>query len=123
MLTGEVPAAAEVAAAKAAHVPAAEAGEMTAAELAAAEAAHVAEVSAGEMTAAELAAAEAAHVAEVSAGEMTAAELAAAKAAQVAKFRRGNEPRRRGKRSHGGSRGRSRWWKRPPPTKTGPPNP
>ena len=57
----EVPAAAEVAAAKAAHVPAAKA---------AAEAAHVAEASAGEMTA-ELAAGEAAHVAEVSAAEMS----------------------------------------------------
>jgi uncharacterized membrane protein YphA (DoxX/SURF4 family) len=66
VLTGEVPAAAEVAAAKAAHVPAAKA---------AAEAAHVAEVSAGEMTAAELAAAEAAHVAEVSAGEMSPASM------------------------------------------------
>jgi hypothetical protein len=73
----EVPAAAEVAAAKAAHVPAAKA---------AAEAAHVAEVSAGEMAATELAAAEAAHVAKVSAGEMTAAELAAAEAAHVAEM-------------------------------------
>ena len=54
----EVPAAAEVATAQAAHMPAAEA-------------AHVAEVSAGEMTAAELAAAEAAHVADVSADEMS----------------------------------------------------
>jgi hypothetical protein len=83
----EMPAAAEVAAAKAAHVPAAKAtaeaarvadvsaGEMTAAELAA-EPAHVAHVSAGEMTAAELAA-EPAHVADVSAHEVTAAELAA----------------------------------------------
>src|ERR1700722_18465383 len=100
MLT-EMPAAAEVAAAKAAHVPAAKAsaeaahvaevsaGEMTAAELAAAEAAPVTEVSAGEMTAAELAAAEAAHVTEVSADEMTAAELAAAKAADVAEVSAG----------------------------------
>jgi hypothetical protein len=64
VLTREVPAAAEVAAAKAAHVPAAKA---------AAEASYVAEVSAGEMTGAELAAAEAAYVAEVYAGEMTGA--------------------------------------------------
>ena len=51
-----MPAAAEVAAAKTAHAPAAkaaaEAAEMTATELAAAEAARMAEVSAGEMTAA-----------------------------------------------------------------------
>ena len=79
MLT-EMPAAAEVAAAKAAHVPAAKAS---------AEAAHVAEVSAGEMTAAELAAAEAARVTEVSAGEMTAAELAAAEAAHMAEVSAG----------------------------------
>ena len=91
----EMAAAAEVAAAKAAHVPRAKAaaaeaapvadvcaGEMTAAELGAAEAAHAADVCAGEMTDAELTA-EAAHVAEVSAGEMTAAELAA-EAAHVA---------------------------------------
>jgi hypothetical protein len=46
----EMPAAAEVAAAKAAHVAEVSAGEMTATELAAAEAAHVAEVSASEMS-------------------------------------------------------------------------
>ena len=63
MLTREVPAAAEVAAANAA------------AEMTATEAAHVAEVSGGEMTATELAAAEAAHVAEVSAGEMSPAAV------------------------------------------------
>jgi hypothetical protein len=74
----EMPAA-EMAAAEAAHVPAAKAarvtkvsaGEMTAAELAGAEATHVADVSAYEVTATELAAAEAARVAKVSAGEMS----------------------------------------------------
>ena len=53
----EMPAA-EMAAAEAAHVPAAKAARVT-------------KVSAGEMTAAELAGAEAAHVADVSAGEMS----------------------------------------------------
>jgi hypothetical protein len=85
----EVPAAAaEVAAAKAAHVPAAKAAAEAAhvaAAKAAAEAAHVAKVSAAEMSPAELAAGEA-DVAKVSAGEMTAAELAAAKAAHVAEM-------------------------------------
>ena len=103
-----MPAAAEVAAAKAAHVPAAkaaaEAAHMAAAK-AAAEAAHVADVCAGEMTAAELADADAVHVAEVSAGEMspvpveseapvealvkTVVEAAAAEAARVAEVSAG----------------------------------
>src|SRR6202041_3359224 len=72
----EVPAAAaEVAAAKAAHVADVCAGEMTPAELADADAVHVAKVSAYEMTATELAHADAAHVAEVSAGEMSPAAV------------------------------------------------